>query len=82
MACLNLAVPAAGLALYGGLYRHYCNTDKSHAFERETQIHAQPLTGSDVRVDQVQCTVRQRMDGDDVSAYRQRLHSSRDGTGR
>ena len=77
-----LAGPAAGLALYGGLYRHYRNTDKSHAFEHETQIHAQPLKGSDVLVDHVQGTQRRRMDGDNVSAYRQRRHSSRDGTSR
>ena len=37
--------PAAATGLYWGLYRHYRNTDKSHAFERETLVDAKPVTG-------------------------------------
>ena len=32
--------PAGATALYWALYRYYRNTDKSHAFERETSIEA------------------------------------------
>ena len=39
--------PAGATGLYWALYRYYRNTDKSHAFEHETTVHAQPVTGSD-----------------------------------
>ena len=32
--------PAGATALYWALYRYYRNTDKSHAFERETAVEA------------------------------------------
>ena len=44
---LLLLGPAGGAGLYWMLYRYYRNTDKSHAFERETEIKAQPVTGAD-----------------------------------
>ena len=34
--------PASGVGLYWALYRYYRNTDKSHAFERETAVEAKP----------------------------------------
>lgn len=70
---LLAAGPAGATALYWMLYRFYRNTDKSHAFEHETDVQAQPVTGSNAKVDTVTGTRRTRIDGDNVSAYRQRV---------
>ena len=68
-----LAGPAGATGLYWALYRYYRNTDKSHAFERETAIDAKPVTGSDQKVDEVDGTQATRISGDNVSAYRSRV---------
>ncbi|SEM11418.1 hypothetical protein SAMN05428989_3087 [Pseudoxanthomonas sp. GM95] len=65
--------PTGGAALYWALYRFYRNTDKSHAFERETEVAAQPITGSDARIDTITGTRQTRIDGDNVGAYRTRV---------
>ena len=65
--------PAGATALYWALYRYYRNTDKSHAFERETAVEAKPITGSDDRVDVVTGTQRTSIAGNNVSAYRARV---------
>lgn len=65
--------PAGATALYWGLYRYYRNTDKSHAFERETKVEAKPVTGSDGQVDTVTGTRETRIDGDNVGEYRKRV---------
>ena len=65
--------PAGGAGLYWMLYRYYRNTDKSHAFERETAIVAKPVTGTDRKVDEVTGTREKRISGDNVAAYRQRV---------
>lgn len=65
--------PAGAAGLYWGLYRYYRNTDKSHAFEHETAVDAQPVTGSDWKVDEVEGTQQTRIRGDNVSAYRTRV---------
>ena len=65
--------PAGGTALYWAIYRYYRNTDKSHAFERETKVDAKPVTGSDRKVDTVTGTRKTRIDGDNVKAYRERV---------
>lgn len=65
--------PVAGGAVYFGLWRYYRNTHQSHAFERETRIQAQPITGHDAKVDQVNGTKRTRIDGDNRSNHRQRV---------
>ncbi len=70
---LLLAGPVGATALYWTLYRYYRNTDKSHGFERETKVDAKPVTGSDVKVDEITGTQRSRVEGDNVSAYRQRV---------
>ena len=41
--------PAGAVGLYWAIYRHYRNTDKSHAFERETTVDAEPATGRSTR---------------------------------
>jgi hypothetical protein len=65
--------PAGATALYWALYRYYRNTDKSHAFERETKVEAKPVTGSEHKVDEIQGTRETRIRGDNVRAYRQRV---------
>jgi hypothetical protein len=72
---LLLLGPAGGAGLYWTLYRYYRNTDKSHAFERETAIEAKPVTGADgdAKVDTVEGTRETRIDGDNVRQYRQRV---------
>ena len=63
--------PAGAMGLYWGLYRYYRNTDKSHAFERETAVDAQPVTGSDDQVGTNNGTQATSIDGNNVSAYLQ-----------
>lgn len=70
---LLLLGPAGATGLYWALYRHYRNTDKSHAFERETKVEAKPVTGSDVKVGTNNGTQETRIRGDNVHAYRQRV---------
>ncbi|MCC7633978.1 hypothetical protein [Stenotrophomonas rhizophila] len=70
---LLAAGPAGATALYWALYRYYRNTDKSHAFEHETEVQAQPVTGSDRKVDTISGTQAKRIGGDNVYAYRTRV---------
>jgi len=70
---LLLLGPAGATGLYWGLYRYYRNTDKSHAFERETLVEAKPVTGSDEKVDEVKGTQETRIPGDNVHEYRKRV---------
>ncbi|MDR7194598.1 hypothetical protein [Luteimonas terrae] len=70
---LLLVGPSGATALYWALYRFYRNTDKSHAFERETDIDAKPVTGSDVKVRKITGTQATRIQGDNVRAYRARV---------
>ena len=65
--------PASAAGLYWALFRYYRNTDKSHAFERETAVVAKPVTGTDEKVDVVRGTRESRIDGDNVREYRRRV---------
>lgn len=65
--------PAAATGLYWSLYRHYRNTDKSHAFEHETSVNAKPVTGSEQKVGEVKGTQKTSIDGDNVRDYRERV---------
>jgi len=67
--------PASAAGLYWMLYRYYRNTDKSHAFERETEIVAQPITGADgdVKVNEVRGTQETQIRGNNVGDYRRRV---------
>ncbi|HOV97227.1 MAG TPA: hypothetical protein PK789_10775 [Thermomonas sp.] len=78
---LLLLGPAGATGLYWYLYRYYRNTDKSHAFERETRVDAKPVTGADNddKVDEVKGTRETRIDGDNVREYRHRVTRIRDG---
>jgi hypothetical protein len=70
---LLLAGPGSAAAVYWGLYRFYRNTDKSHGFERETHVEAQPVTGNDTLFGKVTGTQATRIQGDNVGAYRARV---------
>ena len=70
---LLLLGPAGAAGLYWSLYRHYRNTDKSHAFERETTVNAKPVSGSEQKVGEVKGTQKTSIDGDNVRAFRQRV---------
>ena len=70
---LLLLGPTGATALYWALYRYYRNTDKSHAFERETKIDAQPVTGDDRKVGENNGTRQTRISGDNVRDYRERV---------
>ncbi|MBN9341395.1 MAG: hypothetical protein ABT02_02225 [Comamonadaceae bacterium SCN 68-20] len=67
--------PASAAGLYWMLYRYYRNTDKSHAFERETAITAQPVSGmqADVKVSEVRGTQATAISGNNVGDYRRRV---------
>lgn len=70
---LLLSGPTGAAALYWALYRYYRNTDKSHAFERETTVEAKPVTGSDRQIDTITGTQERRIRGENGSAYRARV---------
>lgn len=72
-ALLLLAGPIGGSVIYFMLYRYYRNTDKSHAFEHDTIIESQPVTGGDVKVEEVRGTTRQRISGSNETSHRQRV---------
>ncbi|MEO7430923.1 MAG: hypothetical protein ABIR62_02640 [Dokdonella sp.] len=75
--------PAGATGLYWALYRYYRNTDKSHAFERETAVAVEtPPTGSDEKIDEVKGTREQRIRGDNVREYRKRVQRIQDDTPR
>ena len=73
--------PAGATALYWALYRYYRNTDKSHAFERETAVEAQPVTGSEQKVGEVKGTQEKRIRGDNVHEDRKRVQRMQNETG-
>ena len=80
---LLLLGPAGGAGLYWMLYRYYRNTDKSHAFERETVVEAQPVTGAehDRKIDEVKGTQASQIRGNNVADFRKRVQRMRDDTG-
>jgi hypothetical protein len=77
---LLAAGPAGAAGLYWLLYRYYRNTDKSHAFERETAVDAKPVTGSQTQVGEVTGTQQTRIDGNNVGEYRKRVQRMRSGS--
>lgn len=70
---LLLLGPAGAAALYWALYRYYRNTDKSHAFEYETDVDAEPVTGSERKVGEVKGTRQTRITGDNSREHRKRV---------
>ena len=74
---LLAAGPAGATALYWALYRYYRNTDKSHAFERESKVDAKPVTGTDIKVGTNNGTRESSIKGNNVSDYRERVERIR-----
>jgi hypothetical protein len=70
---LLLLGPAGAGGVYYGLWRYYRNTHQSHAFERETRIAAQPVTGHDAKIDEITGTKKTGIDGDNRMNHRQRV---------
>jgi hypothetical protein len=48
--------PAGAGGVYFLSWRYYRNTHTSHAFESETRIEAQPVTGTDAKVNEIKGT--------------------------
>ncbi|GAA1521554.1 hypothetical protein [Nocardioides humi] len=69
--------PAGGAATYWAIYRYYRNTDKSHEFERDTIIEAQPVQGGEDRVDHISRTRDSGIKGDNGGDYRKRVQRVR-----
>ena len=67
------AGPAGGAATDWALYRYYRNTDKSHAYERDTLIAAKPVAGNQEKVDHISKTRDSGIDGDNSGKHRQRV---------
>jgi hypothetical protein len=67
------AGPAGGIATYWAFYRYYRNTDKSHEYERDTIIEAQPVQGGEEKVDHINRTRDSDIDGDNRTKHRQRV---------
>jgi hypothetical protein len=67
--------PASAVGFYWLIHRHYRNTDKSHAFEQETDVTVLALTGeeADRKVDEIRGTRASRIDGDNMHNHRQRV---------
>lgn len=67
--------PASAAGFYWAIYRHYRNTDQSHAFERETTVEVLVLGGAeaDHKVDEIRGSRSPRIQGDNVGQHRQRL---------
>jgi len=78
---LLLLGPAGAVGLYWALYRYYRNTDKSHAYERESKVDAQPVAGSDRMIGTNNGTRDKRIAGDNVSDYRERVQRMRKDSG-
>jgi hypothetical protein len=74
---LLAAGPVGATATYWSLYRYYRNTDKSHAYERDTIINAQPVQGGEQKIDHISRTRDSDIDGDNSSDYRRRVHRIR-----
>ena len=74
---LLLLGPAGAVGLYWALYRYYRNTDKSHAYERESKVDAQPVAGSDRMIGTNNGTRESSIKGNNVSDYRERVERIR-----
>ena len=67
------AGPAGAVATYWALFRYYRNNDKSHAYERDTLIAAQPVQGNQEKVDHISKTRSSGINGDNRSSHRARV---------
>lgn len=67
--------PAGAVGFYWLIHRYYRNTDKSHAYERETAVEVLALSGmeADRKVDEVRGTRSARMEGENAANHRKRV---------
>lgn len=65
--------PAGGAGLYWMLFRYYRNTDKSHGFERETLVSAEPVEGDDNKIGENNGTQDSEIRGRNDREFRQRV---------
>jgi len=70
---LLAAGPAGAVATYWALFRYYRNTDKSHAYERDTLIEAQPVQGGEQKVKHISKTRKSGISGDNSGSHRKRV---------
>ncbi|WP_370290086.1 hypothetical protein [Nocardioides sp.] len=70
---LLAAGPVGAVGTYWLIYRYYRNTDKSHAYERDTLIEAQQVTGGEDKIDHIGRTRDSDIDGDNRHSHRQRV---------
>ena len=69
--------PAGAAGTYWALFRYYRNTDKSHHYERDTLIEAQPVQGGERKVDHIRKTRKSGISGDNRSSHRKRVNRVR-----
>jgi hypothetical protein len=74
---LLAAGPAGAVGTYWLIWRYYRNTDKSHQYERDTIIDAQPVQGGEQKVDHISRTRDDDIKGDNRDKHRQRVHRVR-----
>lgn len=70
---LLAAGPAGAAATYWAIFRYYRNTDKSHAYERDTFIESQPVRGGEEKVGHISKTRKRGIPGDNGRKHRQRV---------
>ncbi len=70
---LLAAGPAGAVGTYWLIWRYYRNTDKTHEYERDTLIDAQPVQGGEEKIDHISKTKKSGIDGDNSGSYRQRV---------
>ncbi|MAT06165.1 MAG: hypothetical protein CL424_14090 [Acidimicrobiaceae bacterium] len=70
---LLLAGPAGGGGVYFLSWRYYRNTHKSHAFERETRVEAQSITGDEHKIKSITGTKKSGIDGANQTDHRRRV---------
>ena len=65
--------PVGAASFYWAVWMAYRNTDKSHAYEHETEIVVSDMTGSDAKVGTNNGTRNSRIDGMNSDKPRQRV---------
>jgi hypothetical protein len=74
---LLAAGPAGAVGTYWLIYRYYRNTDKSHQYERDTIIEAQPVGGGEEKIHHISKTRDSDIDGDNKNDHRRRVERIR-----
>lgn len=74
---LLAAGPAGAVGTYWAIYRYYRNTDKSHAYERDTLIEAQPVQGNEQKVDHIRKTRKSKIERGNSTSHRERVERVR-----